>query len=103
MRLQCFNFVLIPFGAINMAWFRRELNFKPIFLCGVGADLLSLVVAIVLALRGMGAMSLAWSSLTGVVVTVVVSMALRPASFPRWPALKGIGEVIKFGSYASII
>jgi len=101
MRVQALNFLLIPFGAINMAWFRRELDFKPLFFCGVGASIISLCISIGLALYGLGAMSLAWSSLAGIVATVGFSMFFRPKSFPRWPSLKGIGEVMRFGGVAS--
>ncbi|MDE2370306.1 MAG: oligosaccharide flippase family protein [Burkholderiales bacterium] len=101
MQVQSVNFLLIPFGAINMAWFRRELNFRPIFFCSVASDVVSLIVAIGLGLRGLGALSLAYSSLAGVVITVVVSMALRPKEFPRWPGTKGFAEVARFGAYAS--
>ena len=49
MRIQSISFLLIPFGAINQAWFRREMNFKPIFIAGVLSDSVALVLAIVLA------------------------------------------------------
>ncbi|MBU6257226.1 MAG: lipopolysaccharide biosynthesis protein [Burkholderiales bacterium] len=101
MRVQTLNFLLIPFGAINMAWFRRELNFKPIFYCSVASDIAGLLVAITLGVKGMGALSLAWSSLAGISVTVIISMALRPPAIPRWPSIKGAGEVARFGAYAS--
>ncbi len=101
MRVQAFNFLLIPFGAINQAWFRREMNFKPLLVGGMLSETVSLVLAISLALRGFGPMSLAWSSLAGVAVTVLVSMLYRPAHFPRWPGLKGVREVLHFGSFAS--
>lgn len=101
MHLQAVNFVLIPFGAINMAWFRREMNFKPLFVSEVAANSATLIVSVVCALNGMGAMSLAWSSFAGVLVTVLVSMAYRPASFPRLPGLRGAAEVLHFGKFAS--
>lgn len=101
MRIQAFNFLLIPFGAINMAWFRRQLDFKPLFYCGVGSSLLSLAVSIGLALNGFGALSLAWSSLAGIVATVCISMLFRPAGFPRMPSLAGAAEVFRFGGVAS--
>jgi len=103
MRVQAINFLLIPLGAINMAWLRRDMQFKPIFMASVLADGVSLVVSVVLALRGHGAMSMAWASLAGVVVTVLVSMAYRPASVPRWPGIQGLGEVVRFGGWASLI
>ena len=30
-RVQAFNFILIPFGAVTYAYFRRELNYQPFF------------------------------------------------------------------------
>jgi O-antigen/teichoic acid export membrane protein len=101
MHVQAVSFLLIPFGAVTMAWFRREMNFKPIFIAGVVANLTSFVVVLVLALNGFGYMSLAWSSLAGVVVTVSAAMWLRPRSFPLWPGLQGVGKVFHFGKFAS--
>lgn len=101
MRIQAVNFVLIPFGAINMAWMRRSMHFKPIFLASVLADVGSLAISVTLALRGHGALSMAWASLAGVVVTVLVSMWYRPAKLPRWPGLRGVEEVLRFGGWAS--
>ena len=101
MQVQSINFLLIPFGAVTMAWFRREMNMKPIFIAGLAANIVSFSVSITLALHGFGAMSLAWSSLAGVLVTVALSVWMRPAAFPRWPGLLGIGRVLQFGKFAS--
>ena len=101
MRVQALSFLLIPFGAINMAWFRREMDFKPQFVAGLAANTISFGVSVACALKGMGAMSLAWSSLAGVAVTVAVSMWFRPKSFPRLPGLRGVAEVLHFGKFAS--
>lgn len=101
MRIQSINFLLIPFGAVTIAYFRRELNYRPIFIGGVFASTISFAVAVGGAYAGYGYVSLAWSSLAGVFVTVLVSILMRPRDFPRWPSLKGIGEVIQFGKHAS--
>ena len=101
MRVQAVSFLLIPFGAVTMAWFRRNMNFKPLFVSGLLANTTSFAVSVTLALRGHGYMSLAWSSLAGVVVTVAVSMWMRPAGFPRWPGRRGIRRVVDFGKFAS--
>lgn len=101
MRVQAANFLLIPFGAVTMAWFRREMNFKPIFVAGLLANTASFVVSVTLALRGFGYMSLSWSSLAGVVVTVLASIWMRPGNFPRWPGLRKVGQVVQFGKCAS--
>jgi O-antigen/teichoic acid export membrane protein len=101
MQVQAFSFVLIPFGAVTMAWFRRELNFKPLLVAGLLANSTSFVVSVVMALNGHGYMSLAWASLAGVVVTVCASLWFRPATFPKWPGLRGVGRVLSFGKFAS--
>lgn len=101
MRIQALNFILIPFGAVTMAYFRRELDFRPMFIAGLLANLTTFVVAILCAFGGLGYKSLAWSSLAGVVVTVATSIWFRPADFPKWPGVRGIVRVINFGKFAS--
>lgn len=101
MRVQSANFLLIPFGAVTMAYFRREMDFKPIFIAGLAANLTNLAVAITCAVVGLGYMSLAWASLAGTAVTVFVSLLYRPADFPRWPGLAEIKGVVRFGKHAS--
>lgn len=101
MRVQAFNFILIPFGAVTMANFRRQLDFRPIFIASLLANLTTFVVATGCAFQGLGYMSLAWSSLAGVIVTVATSLWFRPAEFPRWPGLKGVADVLHFGKFAS--
>ena len=44
MRVQSASFLLIPFGAVTMAWFRREMNMKPIFIAGLLANAVSFAV-----------------------------------------------------------
>lgn len=101
MRIQAFNFVLIPFGAVTMAYFRRQLNYRPIFIAGLLANITSFIVAVGAALAGLSYMSLAWSGLAGVVVTVTVSIVMRPKDFPARPSFKGMRDVIHFGKHAS--
>lgn len=101
MRVQAFSFLLIPFGAVTMANFRRQLDFRPIFISGMLSSVSSFSTAILCALYGLGYMSLAWSSLAGVAAMVSASLWFRPADFPRWPGLKGIGRVVQFGKFAS--
>lgn len=101
MNIQAVNFIFIPFGAVTMAYFRRELNFKPIFIASMLANITTFIVATSCALAGLGYMSLAWSSFAGVLVTVSTSVWYRPKSFPRWPGLAEIRSVLKFGKHAS--
>ena len=101
MRVQAINFLLIPFGAVTMAWFRREMDFRPIFIANACASVANFGVSIVLALQGHGVMALAYGSLANVVTTVGCSMLLRPRGFPRWPGRRGIAAVLHFGKFAS--
>jgi len=100
MRLQAVNFAIVPFGAVTNAYFQRTLNYRPIFISGLCGNLVSFSVAIGCAFAGMSYMSLAWSSLSNVAVSIAVTMWYRPASFPRWPSLKGVGQVASFSKHA---
>lgn len=101
MSVQALNFILIPFGAVTMAWFRRELNFRPVFISNLWGNLTSFAVGMFLALNGHGALSLAWASVASIAVTVAASAFFRPQGFPWLPGLRGIGRVINFGKFAS--
>ena len=101
MRVQAFSFLLIPFGAVTMANFRRQLDFRPIFIAGMLSNITSFTTAILCALSGLGYMSLAWSALAGVAAMVAASLWFRPADFPKWPGMRGIGEVVQFGKFVS--
>lgn len=101
MLVQAATFVIVPFGAITMAWFRRELNYRPIVICNVLSNVAGFVVAVTLAFQGFGYMSLAWGSLASIVVVVSATLWFRPATLPRWPALRGIREVFHFGKFTS--
>jgi O-antigen/teichoic acid export membrane protein len=100
-QVQALSFVLIPFGAVTLAWHRREMNFKPIFAAGIASHVVSFIVVIWLAVTGYGYMSLAWSSVAGVVAAVLVAAVTRPKGFPRGPGWQGVAEVFHFGKFAS--
>ena len=103
MQLQAVCFLLVPFGAVTMAYFRRELNFRPVLICNIAGNVVSFVVSVWLALLGFSYMSLAWAGLAGIVVTVLGSMWFRPPELPRWPGLKGVMEVFHFSKFASSV
>lgn len=100
MRIQAISFLLVPFGAVTMAYFRRELNYRPIFIANLFANIASFAVATGGALAGFGYLSLAWSSVVGIAVTVAASVLMRPKAFPALPSFSGLGEVARFGKHA---
>lgn len=93
------SFLVTPFGAVAMAYLRREMRFHAMYwgtlVSGVGGG----GAAIALAYNGFGYMSLAWSSLVSSVLLVVVSLVLRPAHLPFLPGIKGLKEVLHFGTH----
>jgi O-antigen/teichoic acid export membrane protein len=101
MKIQCLSFLLIPIGAVAMAYHRRLLNYRPLFIASLLSNVTSLVVAITAAFAGLSYLSLAWSSVAGVAVTVAVSLYFRPKGLPRWPSLTGLGDIFHFGKHAS--
>ena len=103
MQVLALNFVLVPFGAVTHAWFRRELNFKPVFVCNLFSHIAAFVVSVGLALQGFGTLSLAWGSFAGIVAVVLATWFFKPANFPFLPGIKGLGPVFHFGKFASLI
>ena len=101
MRVLACNFLLIPFGAITMAYFRRQMNFAPNFRITMVAGVASSIAAVALGMSGFSYMSMAYSSLLGVAITVAMTLAMRPPELPRWPGLKEIRGVLAFGGFAS--
>lgn len=101
MRVQAVSFLLIPFGAVTMAWFRREMRFRPFVTTRIVGNVVAFATAVTLAWHGFGYMSLAWSSLAGVATTVLVASIQRPSHLPVWPSLAGTRRVLSFGKHVS--
>lgn len=101
MQIQALGLALVPFGAVSMALYRREMRFRLIVAIHLAANTTSTVVAVGMAWLGYGFVSLAWSSVAGVLVTLVLTAWKRPPELPRWPSLRGAMDVMKFGAHIS--
>lgn len=97
LRVLALAFALIPFGAVTMAWYRRQLILRPLFVASLASSFTSFVVSISCAWAGMRYMSLAWASVAGVLATVLVSAWFRPNDLPRKPGLQGLRSALEFG------
>lgn len=92
------NFILIPFGAISMTLHRREMNFKPAFVTNVSCVIVNSITSILLAYDGMGAYSLAWASVSGVVTTVLCMLWYRHPMYELRFDFAYVREVFRFGA-----
>lgn len=95
------SFLLVPFGATTQSYLRRELRFKETALINSLSALVQNVAAVLLAWLGFSYMSLAWSSVIGILATILCVVYYRPASLPWLPSLAEWRRVVKFGSYVS--
>jgi O-antigen/teichoic acid export membrane protein len=95
------SFLLVPFGATTQSVLRRDMRFKEMAVINSLSALVQNVAAVLLAWAGLSYMSLAWSSLIGILATIICVLNYRPASLPWLPSLAEWRRVIKFGSYVS--
>ena len=98
MLILALNLMLVPFGALTMAYLTREMQFGAQFVLNISSAMANAGIAVALAWQGYGAYSLAWAGLGSTLVTILVSLFYRPAWWPLLPTLKGWREVVSFGA-----
>lgn len=103
MQVFAMGFLIVPFGAVTIAYFRRQLDYRPMLVCNLASNVTTFAVSVSLVLLGHSYMSLAWSMLAGIAVSVLASMWFRPADFPRWPSLAELGHVFGFSKFAGAV
>ncbi len=101
MRVFALNFVLLPFGSVSLALWRREMNFAAAYYIKISGGLVQAATSIALAFAGFSYMSLAWGAAAGIAVTVVAAHILRPPNMPWLPAASGLRGVLSFGGMTS--
>ena len=97
------NFVIAPFTAVASALLRREERFTEEVIIGLVAASLGAAVMILLALFGVGAMSLALGALVSTAARLILTVGRDPAGFTVVPALGDIGQVVSFGSWLTAV
>ena len=96
------NFALIPFGSVVLSYMNREMQFSTIFRVGITSEFLRSGSAIGLAWWGLGAMSLAWSAVVGVIATVILARVVGPAQFVLRPGFREWRRILRFGGQATL-
>ncbi|MGK5065135.1 lipopolysaccharide biosynthesis protein [Janthinobacterium sp. LB3P112] len=101
LRLLAINFLLIPFSALTLPMLRRQLRFRAIYAINAANSVVNLLVAVLLALQGYSYMSMVWAALAGSCASLAVSLLLRPRELPWLPGWRGMGDIARFGAYAT--
>jgi O-antigen/teichoic acid export membrane protein len=95
------SFAITPIGSLLTSIFRREMQFKKIFIVLISSALSQVVVGITLAYHGFGAVSLGWANFAGILGFGIAANLLRSRDIPWTPSFKNIKTILSFGSIAS--
>ena len=98
MLLVALNYLINPFGSLTYAWLMREMRFQSVAMMRFLSATSGAFVAIWLAWKGLGPISLAFGSLASTVVNALVAVYFRPKFFPWLPGIHEIRRVLAFGS-----
>lgn len=92
------NFLINPFGSLTYAFLMRDMRFDALAIMRFTSTLSGAIVSVVLALRGWGAVSLAWGGLTATVTNALVALYYRPKQYGWLPGVRELRRVLSFGT-----
>lgn len=101
LRLIAINFVMLPFGAPLISLLRRDMAFDKIAIVNISNAVVGTAVTISAALLGESYLSMAWGAVAGNVSNVLLLNVMRPGQIFMLPSLRGVPEVLRFGSLSS--
>lgn len=91
------SYLLVPLAIVPQALCQRRMDFKSNTMIEVGAALANAAVALTLAMRGMGALALAWGAFAQQAARMLVSQWRAGFMLP-WPMhLKGTSPILAIG------
>lgn len=102
LKVMALSFAISPLGSLLIGILRREMRLLQIFYIKTLSSLCHVSTAIVLAMNGFGAISLAWANFAGILSFGIMAQVLRPQSVPFMPKFRNIKAVLSFGSTASL-
>lgn len=102
-RIIAASYLLVPLAIVPQALCQRRMDFRSNTMIEVGAALANSVVAVGLAMRGHGALALAWGAFAQQAARLVVSQ-LRAGVMLPWPMrLRGAEPVLRIGGTNSVL
>lgn len=92
------NFFLSSLGTQHGALMQRELEFEKKAYASISSSIVTLVVSIVLAMKGFSYWSLAWGTIAGAVSSSFLLFCFSSFRPSRWSGFKSIKSLLKFGA-----
>lgn len=100
-RVLAVSFLVLPFGSYILSQLRRELRFDLLAGVQIATTSFSACVSVLFAWHGYSYLSMALGTVLGNVFTVVLLSSLRPRIALLLPSTRHLGEVFRFGGFAS--
>lgn len=100
--LVAVTFVLAPFIAVPYSVLRRNMEFHKTLGLDATRATTQGVISVAGAWYGLGYMSMAWGLVIGSVVEIVLLQFMRPAGVPALPSFRGLGSVLRFGTFTGL-
>jgi len=100
--LLALNFVIMPFGTPLLSMMRRDLQFERLAWSSLFSSVIQTAVTVLAAWFGESYRSMAWGSIAAHAATMVLLNFMRPGETFVLPTTRGLREVLKFGSIASV-
>lgn len=91
------GFVFIPFGAVPMAILTREMAVEKSAYATAVSTTVYFVASVVLALKGFGAMTMAWANLINIIVAGAMYRWMVARPLPWRPGFRQIRDIVHFG------
>lgn len=91
------SYLLVPLAIVPQALCQRRMDFKSNTMIEVGAAAANAVVALTLAVRGHGAMALAWGAFAQQAARMLVSQWRAGGMLPRVLRLRGAAPIVALG------
>jgi len=101
-RVIAASYLMVPLAIVPQAMCQRRLDFRSNTMIEVGASLANISVAVLMAVRGHGALALAWGAFAQQTARMIVAQ-WRAGFMAPWPLhLRGIAPVLRIGGTNSV-
>lgn len=97
------SYIFVPFAIVPMALRQREMDFASNTMVEVGTAAANAAVSILLAMRGLEALALAWGAFAQQVARAVIAQWRNGLFLPLRPRFEGMAPILHFGTGSSAL